>query len=93
LREPWRAGAAPAAVHEEPDGESSGISLGARGERDLLDRILHRDLRHARPSAPYGSSQEFSGRFIPGGLGGLLFDQRLPARERAVLFAVSPGSP
>lgn len=28
------------------------------------------------PAAPYGSSREFSAAFIPGGLAGLLFDQR-----------------
>jgi hypothetical protein len=30
----------------------------------------------ADPSAPYGSTREFSASFIPGGLAGLLFDQR-----------------
>jgi hypothetical protein len=44
------------------------------------------------PSAPYGSSQEFSGRFIPGGLSGLLFDQRFGLLATApVLFAGFAG--
>jgi hypothetical protein len=36
------------------------------------------------PAAPYGSSREFSAAFIPGGLAGLLFDQRFG------LFANAP---
>jgi hypothetical protein len=38
----------------------------------------------ADPAAPYGSSREFSAAFIPGGLAGLLFDQRFG------LFANAP---
>ena len=38
----------------------------------------------ADPSAPYGTSREFSLGFIPGGLAGLLFDQRFGLdRQRA----------
>ena len=38
----------------------------------------------ADPAAPYGSAREFSAAFIPGGLAGLLFDQRFG------LFANAP---
>ena len=42
------------------------------------------------PSAPYGSTREFSAAFIPGGLTGLLFDQRfgLIANAPVLAFAV-----
>jgi hypothetical protein len=39
------------------------------------------------PSAPYGSTREFSVEFIPGGLTGLLFDQRFGLIANAPVFA------
>jgi hypothetical protein len=44
------------------------------------------------PSAPYGGAREFSLAYIPGGLSGLLFDQRFGLVANApVLFFAIPG--
>jgi hypothetical protein len=42
----------------------------------------------ADPSAPYGTSREFSLGFIPGGLAGLLFDQRFGLLANAPVLVV-----
>lgn len=42
----------------------------------------------ADPSAPYGTAREFSLGFIPGGLAGLLFDQRFGLIANAPVLAV-----
>ena len=42
----------------------------------------------ADPSAPYGTTREFSLGFIPGGLAGLLFDQRFGLIANAPVLAV-----
>ena len=44
------------------------------------------------PSAPYGSTREFSAAFIPGGLAGVLFDQRFGLVSNApVLLCAAAG--
>ena len=42
----------------------------------------------ADPSAPYGTTRDFSIAFIPGGLAGLLFDQRFGLLANAPVLAV-----
>ena len=42
----------------------------------------------ADPSAPYGTGRDFSISFIPGGLTGLLFDQRFGLLANAPVLAV-----
>ena len=42
----------------------------------------------ADPSAPYGTTREFSLGFIPGGLAGLLFDQRFGLIANAPVLLV-----
>ena len=45
----------------------------------------------ADPSAPYGTSRDFSLAFIPGGLAGLLFDQRFGLIANAPVLVVARG--
>ena len=70
----------------EPECRRQGgrLSVDPGAQRDLLDRLLHRHLRHARSVGAVRATKRGQPAFIPGGLAGLLVRSALrSARLRA----------
>ena len=70
--------------------EGGRVPADPRGQRALLGRVLHRHLRHARSVGAVRRMREGRPAFIPGGLVGLLFDQRFGAARVRAGAGLSP---